>query len=348
MKAAVYEGPGKITIKDVADPKISADEVLVKVAACAVCGTDARIYYHGQKNVVPPAIIGHEIAGTIAEIGANVKGYTVGQRVTCVTSVGCGTCEYCGKGVFNMCDAARHIGYFFPGGFAEYVVIPSDAVKGNNILPVPDHLDFAEVAMIEPLSCCVNGQSYLDVREGDIVAIAGAGPIGCMHAELARAKGAKQIILFDVSADRLKLAARFENVTAVDSSGGDMVEKTLSLTGGRGADVVIVACGVNKVQEQTVHMAAKKARISFFAGLPKDNPIISFDANALHYKEIGVFGAFASYRKQFEEALDYITSGRIDAKKFVTHRFPLERLVEGIEMTKSGKGLKSLIEVARP
>ena len=157
-----------------------------------------------------------------------------------------------------------------------------------------------------------------------------------------------KVILFDVSPPRLELAKRFEGVAIVDSSKKDMVKETLEITDGRGADVVIIACGVNKAQEQSVHMTAKMGRISFFAGLPRDNPMIDFDANALHYKEIGVFGAFASYRKQFEEALDFLASGRIDAKKFVTHRFPLERIVEGIEMTKSGKGLKSVIEPGTP
>lgn len=344
MKAAVYLGPGRIEIQELETPEITADEVLVKVHACAVCGTDARIYYHGQKNVVPPAVLGHEIAGTISAIGGNVKGYREGQRVTSVTSVGCGTCEYCRKGFFNMCDASRHIGYYFPGGFAEYVKVPADAVKGNNILLVPDRLDFPEIAMIEPLSCCVNGQGYLDIQAGEAVAVVGAGPIGCMHAELARAKGAAKVILFDVSPARLELAGRFAGVTIVDSSKNDPVRTTLDLTEGRGADVVIIACGVNRAQEQSVHMAAKKGRISFFAGLPKDDPVINLDANALHYKELGVFGAFASYRKQFEEALGFIASGKVEAKKFVTHKFPLERIVEGIETTKSGKGLKSVIE----
>jgi L-iditol 2-dehydrogenase len=143
----------------------------------------------------------------------------------------------------------------------------------------------------------------------------------------------------------LDLAKRFDNLITVNSSKEDPVKKVMELTNGAGADVIIVACGVNTAQEQAVQMAAKKARISLFAGLPKDNPYIKFDANTVHYKEISVYGAFASYRKQHEIAMELLFSGKIDAKKFITHKFPLERIVEGIEITKKAEGLKTVITV---
>ena len=274
-----------------------------------------------------------------------MKGYNIGQKVTVVTCVGCGECRFCKKGIYNLCDNPRYLGYYYPGGFAEYMKIPAEAVKGGNILPVPDSLDFGKVSLIEPLSCCINGQEYLNIREGDRVVVIGAGPIGCMHAELARAKGASEVILFDVSETRLKLAERFEKIKLLNSSKEDTVKKVMEMTNGEGADVIIVACGINKVQEQALQMAGKKARISFFAGLPKDNPYIKFNSNLLHYKEISVFGAFASYKTHYEKALEFISSGRIDAGKFITHTFPLDKIVEAIEKTKSGDGLKVLVSI---
>lgn len=343
MKAAVFLGPGRMEIQEVKKPQPKQGEVLIKISTCAVCGTDVRIFYHGQKNVVPPHITGHEIAGTIAEIGKGVKGYEVGEKITVVTSIGCGKCQFCKKKYYNLCDTPRYIGYYYPGGFAEYVAVPAEAVSGGNILKVPDKLDFPEISMIEPLSCCINAQEYLDIKKGDTVVVIGAGPIGCMHAELARSKSAKQVILFDISDVRLELAKRFKNITLVNSLREDPVKKVMDLTNNQGADVIIVACGINSAQEQAVQMAGKKARISFFAGLPKDNPYIKLNSNIIHYKEISIYGAFASYRKHFEEALRLIVSNNIDAKKFITHRLSLDEIVKAMETTKSGEGLKTVI-----
>ncbi|MFH1825622.1 MAG: zinc-dependent dehydrogenase [Candidatus Firestonebacteria bacterium] len=345
MKAAVFLGPEKIEIQEVKKPEPKLGEVLIKIFACAVCGTDVRIFYHGQKNVVPPHIIGHEIAGEIAKIGKGVKGFKIGERVTVVTSVGCQKCKFCKKGIYNLCDTPRYIGYYYQGGFAEYMIIPSPAVKGNNILKVPKKLDFLEVSLIEPLSCVINGQEYLNIQKGDTVVIIGAGPIGCMQAEVARVKGAKQIILFDISDTRLNLAKRFKKITLINSLKEDPVKKVMKLTNGNGADVIVVACGVNNAQEQALKMAAKRARISLFAGLPRDNPYIKFDSNIIHYKEVSVFGAFASYRLQYEKALDLISSNKINARKFITNTFPLEKIVEAIETTKKGEGLKVVVTI---
>ncbi len=345
MKAAVFLGPGRMEIREMPVPVPDRNEVTIKVEACAICGTDGRIYTHGQKNVTPPHVLGHEIAGTIAECGAGADKWRPGQKTTVVTSVGCGACRFCKDGLTNMCVKQRHIGYYYPGGFAQYVKVPAEAVQGGNILVAPDHLDFPEISLIEPLSCCVNGQEYLSIRDGEAVAIIGAGPIGCMHAELARAKGAGLVAMFDISPERLKLAERFKGVKTFDSGREDMVEKAFELTDGRGMDVIVVACSSGAAQEAALKMAATKARVSLFAGLPKDNPFIKFDANVVHYKEIGVFGAFASHRRQFEEAMEFIASGRVEAGKLVTHRVPLDKIVEGIEIAKSGKGLKVIVEV---
>ncbi|MFA5859428.1 MAG: zinc-dependent dehydrogenase [Elusimicrobiota bacterium] len=347
MKAAVYLGPGKTEIREIEKPVISSKEVLIKVKTCAVCGTDVRIFYHGQKNVVPPHVTGHEIAGVIEEIGknANVPHLKEGDKVTVVTCVGCGKCKYCKDKVYNLCDTPRYIGYYYPGGFTEYVKIPEEAVVGNNILKAGGRLDYEEISMVEPLSCCINGQQFLNIRKDDFVVIFGSGPIGCMHAELAKAQGAGAVVMFDVSDQRLELAKTFNIDHRINSMKVPPIEKVMELTSGIGADVIITACSANVAQEQAVAMVAKRGRISMFAGLPKDNPTIKFDSNVIHYKEASVFGAFASNRVHYEKALDLIAKGKINAKNFVTHRFPLEKIVDAMETTRSGAGLKSIIVI---
>lgn len=343
MKAAVFMGPEKMEIKDVPRPQCGKGEILLAVKSCAICGTDGRIYFNGQKNVVPPAILGHEFAGDVAEVGEGVDNYAPGDRVIAVTSIGCGRCRYCEKGLVNMCPEATHLGYEFSGAFAEYLSIPAEAVQQNAVIPLPDGLSYEEAAMVEPLSCCLNGQEYLDIQPGDTVVVIGAGPIGCMHLMLAKAADAGKTIIVDVDEKRLEMVKRVEPQIIVNGKEDSSVERVLQETEGLGAEVVIVACGSHQAQVDAMRMAAKMGRVSFFAGLPKDKPTITFDSNWLHYREISVFGAFASHRAQFIKALELISSGRIDAAKIITHRFPLERIVEAIITTKKGEGLKSVI-----
>jgi len=344
MKAAVFMGPERMEVKDVPRPECGEGEVVLAVKACAICGTDGRIYFHGQKNVVPPAIIGHEIAGEIVEIGDGVGGFSPGAPATVVTSIGCGRCRYCEKGLIHMCPDATHIGYEHPGGFAEYVAIPADAVRQNAVIELPQGMPYDEAAMIEPLSCCINAQEYLNIRPGETLVVIGAGPIGCMHLMLAKAADAGKTIIVDIDEKRLKMAQRFQPDRIVDGRDGSSAEKVMDETEGLGADMVIVACGSHQAQMDSIRMAAKMGRVSFFAGLPKDKPTITLDSNLVHYREISVFGAFASHRAQFVKALELIASGKIDAAKVITHRFPLESIVEGIITTKKGEGLKSVID----
>ncbi|HID95048.1 MAG TPA: alcohol dehydrogenase [Candidatus Latescibacteria bacterium] len=343
MKAAIFLGPEKMEVREVPRPGCGDGEILIRVGACAVCGTDVRIYYHGQRNVHPPHIIGHEIAGTIEELGTGVSGYDIGDRVILVTSVGCGKCKYCVRGYQNLCVDTRAIGYFYQGGFAEYMAVPREAVQQGSVLKIPGELSFEQASIIEPLSCCINGQDYLKIEQGDVVAIFGAGPIGCMHTELARASGASETILIEVSPTRLDLARDFSPDLLIDAGREDPVERVLEITDGEGADVVVVACSSPRAQQQALQLTAKRGRISFFAGLPRGSSVVELDSNLIHYREISVFGAFASYREQYIRAMTLVSSGKVRAERFITHRFALDDIVKAIETTKSGVGLKAVI-----
>lgn len=344
MKAAIYEGPGKMEIREVSVPTFRESEILLKVNACAICGTDMRIFEHGQKNVVPPQIIGHEIAGEIAALGEKVEGYQIGDSAIVVTPVGCGRCDYCRRGIHNLCPNLKAMGYYYPGGFAQYMVVPAEAVNQGNVITFTPDLSYEEATLAEPLSCCINGQEYLNIQIGDTIVVIGAGPIGCMHAELSKSQGATRVILADVSDTRLELARRFSADFLVNNARDDLVAKVRELTAGRGTEVVIVACGANSAQEQALQLAAPQARISFFAGLPKDNPYIRLDSNVLHYKEISIYGAFASHASQYVKALALIAAHKVPARKIITHTFPLGRIVEAIKLAKSGEGLKVVIQ----
>lgn len=348
MKAAVYLGPGQIEVRDVPAPECRAGEILIKVDACAVCGTDLRVYQHGHHAVTPPHITGHEVAGTIAEVGGGVDGYRPGERVIIVTEIGCGLCNWCRRGRQNMCpDVSQNlsaIGYRYPGAFAEYMVMPAKGVQQGNVIKVSDALPPEHACLAEPLSCVINGQSYLHIGPGDTVVVIGAGPIGCMHVAMAKVQGATKVILADISQPRLELAARAEPDVLVNSAEEDLVQRVMDETDGDGADVVVVACSVPAAQEQALRMVGIQGRVSLFGGLPRDRAVINFDSNIVHYKEVGVFGAFASYSYQYLQALSLLESGRVQANRFVTHRFPLDAIVEGFQTALKGEALKVVIE----
>lgn len=345
MKAAVYMGPEQLVIEDVEEPRCGPGEVKLKVGACAICGTDVRIFFHGQKNVRPPAIVGHEIAGTIVEIGDGVQGLRVGQKACVITPVGCGRCRYCRAGRHNLCVDFRAIGYDFPGGFAQYVTLNAAAVAQGNVLPIPDHVPFDEAALVEPLSCVINGQSFLKIGIGDSVVIIGAGPIGCMHLELAKSQGATKTVVVDVAQSKLDLVReRFQADLFIDASREDPIQRVMKETNGVGADVAIVACSAHAAQQQAIAMVAKLGRVSLFAGLPKDRPTIQFDSNAVHYREISVFGAYASHATEYLSALALVASRRVDARKLISSRVPLEGLADAIRTIAQGNSLKIVVE----
>jgi L-iditol 2-dehydrogenase len=348
MKAAFYLGPGNFEVRETPKPEATDGEVLLKVDACSVCGTDIRIFKSGHPKVTPPHITGHEICGVIQQVGKGVQGLKEGQRVTVVTEVGCGQCDFCRRGKQNLCYAVSQelnaVGYKFQGGFAEYMPMVEAAVTQGCVLPVPDHLSNEEVCLIEPLSCVINGQEYLNITIGDTVAVFGAGPIGSMHIALARAKGASKIFLIEPMAERQKMAERFGPDAIIDPNDGDPVQQILDLTNGNGVSVAITACSVGVAQEQAVAMAAIQGRVCFFGGLPKDKPTINLNSNTVHYKELSLFGAFASAGYQYSQALNLLATGQIDGKKFITHKFPLEQVVEGIQTSMRGEALKVAIE----
>lgn len=343
MKAAVFYGPADMRVGDVPRPAIGEREVLVKVAACAVCGSDVRTFRHGARNISKPVILGHEISGTVAEIGAELSGFTIGQRVAVAPAIPCGDCRYCRDNAETMCERLQSIGYEFDGGLAEFLSVPASAVRAGCVNTVPDHVSFDEAAIAEPLACVINAQERTGVGGGDTVVVMGAGPVGCLHVALAKVRGAAKTILIDIRPERLTLAAPFGADVLIDGSREDVRARVLGETGGGGASVVIVAAPSNRAQEQSVTLAARRGRINFFGGLPKTDPIIALDANIVHYRELSIVGSYGSRPAHNRMALDLIASGKLRTQPLIGLQLPLDRVVYGLHAIEEGRVLKVIV-----
>ncbi len=344
MKAALLEEIENLVIRDVDKPPCPRDSLLIKVEAGAVCGTDVKVYHHGHKHIRFPRITGHEVAGTIVEVGREVKDYQEGERVAVAPAVPCGSCHHCRQGEQSMCAYLTAIGYHYDGGFAEYMLIPPRAVSNGCVNKLSDNLSFEEAALAEPLACCINGQELSGVKLGDTVVIIGAGPVGCFHVQLAKSQGATRVILVDISEERLNMSRVASADIYIDNSRERALERVLEETEGRGAEVVIVACSSGRAQEESLQMVASRGNVNFFGGLPKDNPYIKFNSNLPHYREFSLVGTHGSSPGHNLLALKLIAEGRIKAKELITHHLPLDELPEGIGITEKGEGLKVIIK----
>jgi L-iditol 2-dehydrogenase len=237
------------------------------------------------------------------------------------------------------------MGYDFDGAFATYCRVPAKVLAVNGLNRIPESVGFAEASVAEPLACVINGQQLARVGEGDDVVILGAGPIGCLHVRVARAAGAKRVFLIDLNEDRLAEAQRLVQPDAVITpSSADPIKRVLELTGGRGVDVAITATAAGAAQEQALLMLARQGRLSLFGGLPKDKPTITLDSNAVHYRELTLVGANGSSPAHNALALDYIATGRVPVNDLISHRLPLDEVLEGIEIVARGEAIKVTIE----
>lgn len=344
MKAAVLEGLEKLVTQEIPAPETGDDGVLVKVHACAVCGSDIRMFHHGNPRLKPPAVMGHESAGEVATVGKNVTRLKPGDRVAIGADVPCGECAFCEAGIGNNCQVNYAMGYQFPGSFAEYVLLNRTVVTHGPVHHVPDHVTLEEAALAEPLGCVLNALELSPVPFGGSVVIIGAGPIGCMIIEVARKMGAGKIIVVQRSRPRLENAKRFGADVYVCSSEEDAVERVLRETGGLGAELVITACPSPEAQVDAIAMARNRAWINFFGGLPKDKSEVTLDTNVIHYKELFVCGAHGCVPRHHRQAIDLIASGVIDMKQYISHTYPLEQAAEAFAMAESHAGMRVVVK----
>jgi L-iditol 2-dehydrogenase len=347
MLAYTYLPEGKLRLSERPRPTPDPGSAVVRVKACAVCGTDLRTYVNGNRRISPPRVIGHELCAEIVEIGAELsskkESLSPGERITVTPAIGCGRCYSCTRGYTNLCQSLQTIGFQFDGGFAEFMEIPAEAFQRGNVNHVPPSIGDEEAALAEPVACVMNGQELLGIAEGDTVAVFGAGFIGCLHAELALRKGAGRVFLIEIHPLRGQGARRLlPEVETIDSAGSDLEAEMARLTSGRGAEVVIVACSVGQAQADALRIAARRGRVSLFGGLPGEARGV-LDSNAIHYKELSVFGAHASTPAQNRLALEWIGMGRLEVKKYIGGIYALSHIEEAFEDLRQERILKAIV-----
>lgn len=342
MKAVVLNAPDQIGLQNVADPDPQSGDVIIRVRAATICGTDIRIF-RGRKTagVRYPSILGHEFAGEIHDAGGH-PGLAVGDRVGLCPAIACGHCERCKRGLENLCAQGENIGYEIDGAFSELVRIPRRAVEAGNLRKLPDHMSFEQAAAIEPLACVLNGQNKVGLSSADTVVVLGAGPIGLLHVSLARVRGAARIICSDPNAQRRKAALACGADIVIAPEAEDVALRVRAETGGLGADVVICAIGIPSLARIATDLAAPGGRISLFAGFSKGE-MAPMDVNAIHYNELTVTGAFGLSRSDYDRAFDMVAGGRLDVKPLLTHRFALEDAIEAFAVAESGQAIKVVI-----
>jgi L-iditol 2-dehydrogenase len=350
MRAALWQGPEKMRVGEVQDPKCPVDGVLLRVTACGICGTDVRAFFNGDRRISPPWVLGHEISGEVIEIGPRAAdemaqaGMEVEDHVHCISTLWCGRCRMCRSGNEHLCVRHELMGFDYQGAYAELVAIPGIALK--NLFVVPDSLTDEEATFADPLSDAICGHKDIAVGLDDTVTVIGAGPVGTAHAAISRLEGAGQVLLLEAAAERLELAREIlgdERVSYVDVSQTDGTAAVTNWTGGIGSDVVIVACSSSKAQEQAMEMVAPRGRVLFFGGLPKGTTHINFPSNVLHYQEVQVHGSYASRHRDQVHALDMLAAGIGGLRRVISDVVDLDGAADAFARIRAGRVLKIVV-----
>jgi L-iditol 2-dehydrogenase len=346
MKAVVLEGPGSYGVRDLREPECDPRGIVIKVSYCGLCGSDLRTLKNGHKNVKYPAVIGHEVSGRVVETGKEYRGpYKTGDALAVAPNVYCGTCGFCLSGRYEYCENLRELAQYWPGGFAEYMAIPPEALELGTIRYAPPGLAMEHACVAEPPSSCLNAQEKLNTGLGDTVLIIGAGPIGSIHTVVAKVKGAKQVIIADIKDSRLEMARQFGADDAINSSSGDLVTRVRELTGGKGPDVVITANPFAETQIQALEAAKKSGRIAFFGGLPHGNSVVNIDTNLIHYKGLFVIGTAGFAPRHHILSLSLMEDDKIPGGKLVTHILPLDEFARGVGLAAEGAAMKVVFKI---
>jgi len=338
QRAAVYYSNRDLRIEARPVPEIGPGELLLKIHASGICGSDVLEWYRIRKA---PIVLGHEVAGEIVRTGKGVEKFKVGQRVAVNHHVPCNTCHYCLAGHHTACETL-HTTNFDPGGFCEYVRVPALQVD-RGVYPLPEAMSYEEGSFAEPLGCVVRGQRSAALRPGQAVAVFGSGVSGILHIALARALGAGRIVATDITEYRLNLARRF-GADETFLAGADVPERVRAAFGGRGADLVIVCCGALSAFKQALQSVDRGGTVLCFAttdpGVELAVPINEFWRNDITLKP-----SYGNSPYDARVALDLIAAGRVPVAEMITHRLPLEETQEGFRLmsTPGGESLKVII-----
>lgn len=341
MKAAVVYGKDDIRIEEYPTPHAGQGEIVVKIKASGICATDVKTLL-GQglpKNL--PTILGHEVVGEVFEIGPDVKGFSIKDRVAVYPIAVCGECYFCKNGKHNLCMKEFGLGHGIDGGFAEYVKLPKQIIDIGGVVKIPESLSYEKAVLSEPLSCGIAALRTNKVKKGDRVLIIGAGPMGLIHLKVSKWAGAT-VIMADLLDKRLKTAEQMGADYCINVSENDLAEKVKEITQGTGAEVVITSLGIPKVIEDSLKLVRNGGTINIFGGPPAGHTI-SVDPRWLHYGEINLTGTFASTPDDFKKALELIANGEILVEDLISDRFTLDHMLNAVERAKKQDMIKGIV-----
>ena len=341
MKVGMYYSNADVRVEEMPVPKIGPGELLVKVIASGICGSDVMEWYRLKKA---PRVLGHEIAGDIVKVAKDVDKYKVGDRVFVSHHVPCYTCHYCHNGHHSVCETLRTTN-FEPGGFAEFVRIPPINVD-RGVFVLPEEITYEEGVFIEPLACVVRGQKAARMRPGLSVAVLGSGMSGLLHVQLAHTHGASRVIATDINPWRLKMATKMGADETIDAK-EDVPGRVRDVNDGRGADLVIVATGAPQAVEQALNSVDRGGTILFFA--PTAPGVITpVSINEIWKNEVTVTTSYAGSPEDIKVAIQLLRSRSVQVRDMVSHRLPLAEIQKGFELAaQAGNSLKIIIEPHR-
>src|SRR5271169_6108691 len=333
MRAGVYRGKGHVVVESVPIPAIGEGEVLFRVAACGICGTDIKKIQHGFVN--PPQIFGHELAGTVVEVGRGVRKFKTGDRVVSFHHIPCGDCFYCEQRLFSQCPGYKKVGLTAGlgdpngGGFGEYVrAMPWIVERG--MIALPDEVSFEEATFVEPVNTCLKAVRKARIAAGEQVLVIGQGPIGMLLMILAKYEGA-EVYASDPMPGRRATSLRFGAKEVFDPASGNLQQEIRRRTGGRGADAVLVAVPNPSLVPEALALARPGGRVLLFA---HNDPVLKleFPAAAVGIEEKEILGSYSASVDDQEESAQLVFSRQLPIREMISHRFPLERIAEALEL----------------
>ncbi|MGB9842590.1 MAG: zinc-dependent dehydrogenase [Candidatus Bathyarchaeales archaeon] len=338
MLAAVYYNNRDVRIQEMPIPEIAENEILVKVMACGICGSDVTEWYRVPKA---PKVLGHEATGIIEKVGAKVTGHSIGERVFVSHHVPCGKCHYCLRGHHTACETL-HTTNYFPGGFAQYIRVPSINVE-HGIYKLPADMTYEEGTFIEPLACVIRGQRLAAIRKDDTLLIIGSGIAGLLHVQLAKYAGVSKIVAADINQYRLRLAAEFGAHHTIDAK-DNVPQKLKELNNGRPADQVIICTGSAQAALTALECVDKGGTVLFFA-VPDPTVKIPVPITAFWRNEITLKTSYGAAPHDLEEALAILAQKKLNVASMITHRFSIKQAAEGFRMmAEAAESLKIIIE----
>jgi len=338
MKVAMYYNNNDVRIEEINIPEINENELLVRVHACGICGSDVMEWYRIKKA---PKVLGHEMAGEIVKVGKNVKKYKIGERIFVSHHVPCNKCKYCKDGYHTLCDTL-HSTNFYPGGFSEYLRIPKINIEFG-VFVLPEEMSYDEAVFIEPLACVVRGLKIAEMKSGISVLVIGSGVAGLLNIKLVKAKGAKKIFATDIDEFRLNSAKKM-GADIIIKAETNVAEEIKKHNSGKLADLVILCAGVPSAARQAMDSVAKAGTILLFAPT-KPGVDVSIPLFDIWNKQVKIVSTYAGAPKDLEESINLIKNKEVSVIDLITHRFPLRNASTGFKLAAEAKdSLKIIIE----